>query len=268
MNNRHIIHPFEIDIFIPELNLGIEYDGLYYHSERVRPNMYYMLKEKVSLIKSANTRVIFINEQDWHDNMDICKSRICSALGKNKKIFARNCVVREISSVDSAKFINDNHMQGNVNASMRFGLFNNDSLVAVMTFAKPRFSTEDIEILRYCSLRNTNIIGGAGKLFAHLRANYKFNSVVSYSDDRWGDGSLYKNLGFEKSESTGLSYFYFGKNKILSRYQCQKSKLPKLLDTFDQTKTEKENMQMNGYYRVWERGNTKWIFHHQGITNK
>jgi hypothetical protein len=133
-----------------------------------------------------------------------------------------------------------------------------------MTFAKNRFKKEsnEIEMVRFCNLLNTNIIGGASKLFKHFLLNYNIDKlpIISFADRRFFNGELYKNLGFNFIKNTSPSYIYWKDNKILNRMSCQKHKLNKLLDIFDINKTEYENMLSNGWRRVWDSGNTKWIF--------
>jgi hypothetical protein len=36
----------EIDIYLPDLNLGLEFNGLYYHSDKFKENNYHINKTK------------------------------------------------------------------------------------------------------------------------------------------------------------------------------------------------------------------------------
>ena len=84
--------------------------------------------------------------------------------------------------------------------------------------------------------------------------------VISFSDRRFFKGILYKTLGFKFEKHTSPSYIYWKNDKILNRMSCQKHKLNKLLEKFDNNKTEYENMVSNGWKRVWDSGNAKWIY--------
>jgi hypothetical protein len=246
---------------MPEQNLGIEYDGLYYHSERCRPDIKTALTKKIAAIKHVpGLKVIFIGESDWIRNPDIVKSRLSSALGHNTRIQARRTAVREIDSATAATFFKQTHIQGSVPASVYLGLYSGTELVAAASFCRPRFGVADFELLRYSSRLFTNVIGGAGKLIAAFRAQHPSASILSYSDDKWGSGQLYEKLGFQNTGSTGLSYFYVStRGEIVSRFAAQKSRLSRLLDSYDASKTERENMEAAGYSRVWEPGNTRWL---------
>lgn len=71
----------EIDILIPELRLGIEYDGLYYHSTlKVKPDYHI---EKLKIINKAGYRLINIFEDEWHTRMDDVKEFLKATISGN-----------------------------------------------------------------------------------------------------------------------------------------------------------------------------------------
>ena len=67
-------------------------------------------------------------------------------------------------------------------------------------------------------------------------------------------------LDFKFDKYTSPSYIYWKDNVILSRMSCQKHKLHKILETFNDTLSEYENMKSNGWKRVWDSGNAKWVY--------
>ena len=96
---------------------------------------------------------------------DIVKNKIKNILGLNtKKIYARDCIIREVSAAEKDAFLEINHIQGKDTCCIREGLFYQDELVAVMTFSKPRISlsgTKDkyeYELSRFAT--SINITGG------------------------------------------------------------------------------------------------------------
>jgi hypothetical protein len=133
-----------------------------------------------------------------------------------------------------------------------------------MTFSKNRFKKDsnEMEMVRFCNKLNYNIIGGASKLFSYFNKNInnKNLNIISFSDRRFFDGNLYLNLGFEFIKNTSPSYIYWKDNIILNRMSCQKHKLNKILNNFNPNKTEYMNMIDNGWRRVWDSGNGKWLF--------
>ena len=130
------------------------------------------------------------------------KSRINGLLGLNNRIFARKCIIKEISNNDAATFLNENHIQGSCVSKYRYGLYFNDELISIMTFGKSRFSDE-FELLRFCNKLNINVVGGASRLFNHFLNNHdEIVEVISYADRCWSKGNLYEKLGFIKDGIT------------------------------------------------------------------
>jgi hypothetical protein len=181
---------------------------------------------------------------------------IRSKLVLSKRIYARNTTVREVSSTVTKQFLSMNHLQGQSNSSINLGLYHHGDLVALMTFGKPRFNSNyDWELIRYCGLLETNVVGGASKLLKHFRKNYE-GSILSYANREHSNGKLYEALGFKLINEAQPNYQWWKGNQMLKRYATQKHKLPKLLnESFDGSKTESENMFANGYRRIWDCGN-------------
>lgn len=259
LSNRTILEGLEIDIYLPKLNLGIEYNGEYWHSEAKKGRNYHL--DKTKLAESKGIRLVHIFEHEWLQKQEIVKSRLLGMLQQNYKLGARLCNIRELTFSDVRSFLNENHLQGaGSSSSINLGLYHKDDLVAVMTFSKPRFNCNyDYELIRYASLTGINIQGGASKLLKYFTNNYK-GSIISYSDKRWSQGNLYTTIGFEFSHSSDPSYFYAKNNEILSRYKCQKHRLKELLpDLYKDELTETEIMTNAGFNKVFDCGNDVWI---------
>jgi hypothetical protein len=96
-------------------------------------------------------------------------------------------------------------------------------------------------------------------MFNYFKKKHK-GKIISYANLRWSNGNLYKQLGFKFEDFTIPNYFYFKKQKIFSRIQCQKHKLKDILDTFDKNKSEFQNMFDNGFSIFYDSGNLKFIF--------
>ena len=216
---------------------------------------------KFKVYKENNIHLINIFENDWNDSKEIVKSIIKSKLGLNNKIYARKCEIREINNDLYRKFVELNHIQGYSPASIRIGLFYNNTLVGISSFSKSRHDKNiQYENIRTCFLKNYNIIGGNDKLFKYFIRNYNPENIVSFCDLSYFNGNSYLNIGYKLKSITEPSYFYFKGNKTLSRVQCQKHKLEKKLDKFDENLSEYDNMLNNGYMRVWNTGNYKFIW--------
>ena len=260
-NYRGLISPQEVDIYIPSHNLAIEFNGLYWHSESQGKDKRYHL-DKTLACNEQGVRLVHIFEDEWRDKRQIVQNRLKHLLGITPyKIFARRCEVRNVPNYLATKFLNKYHIQGAVNASVNLGLFYKNRLVALMTFSKSRFNKNyDYELLRYCTIGNFTIIGGADKLFAYFKRNYDFSSIVSYADRRWSDGNLYRKLNFIEVSSSAPAYYYTTGEERFNRVKFQKHKLANILEVFDPTLSEFENMVINGYHRVWDCGNLCFKF--------
>ena len=260
-NSRKIISPLELDIYIPDHNLAIEYDGLYWHSSEYKDKYYHL--NKTDLCQEKSIQLFHIFENEWLDTNKqiIWKSIIKNKLGQSERIYARKTKVATVSSVERKDFLNMNHLQGNCVSSVNLGLYLEDELVSLMTFGKSRYNKNvDWELLRFCNKRDHSVVGGASKLLKAFRRE-NVGSIISYADKRRSTGGLYKALGFELSHESPPNYFYFmnGSTKLESRIKYQKHKLKKVLDKFDSELTESENMYNNKYCKIYDCGNSVWI---------
>ena len=254
----------ELDIYIPSYNLAIELNGIFWHSETCGKDRKYHLN-KTEICFNKNIQLIHIIDQEWVLKKDIIKSMLLNKIGKiSNKVYARKCEIREIPTDELKVFLNTNHIQGYAHSSINIGLYYNNELVSVMTFGKNRFkkNSNEWEMVRFCNKLNYNIIGGASKLFKHFIKTYNEDNlnIISFSDRRFFSGKLYENLSFKFDKFTSPSYIYWKSSTILNRMACQKHKLPKLLDKFSIELSEYQNMKNNGYNRLWDCGNSKWIF--------
>jgi len=264
-NNKTLLKPQELDIYIPSLNIAIECDGLYWHSEVMGAKNRVYHYNKTIHCESKGVSLIHVFENDWHQKNEVIKSVLNNILGKPSfKIYARNCEVKLITSnkiVES--FLNNNHVQSTAVSSVKIGLYHDSQLISVMTFGKSRFDKNyEWEMVRFCNLLNFSIVGGASKMFNFFIKNYNPKSIVSYNDRRYFTGKIYSKLGFEFVENTNPNYWYVidSYKTLKNRMNFQKHKLKHILPTFDSTLTEWENMKNHGYDRIWDCGNGKWKY--------
>ena len=257
-NDRTVLDGLELDIVLPDVNIAIEYNGSYWHNEDRVGEVYHL--NKTEQAKAEGYHLIHIFDWEWKNKQNIVKSRIKSALNiYSTKIYARNTEVREIDFPYT--FLQENHLQGaGVRTKYNLGLFKDNTLVAVMTFGVPRFSsTYDYELIRFCSLLDTKVVGGASKLLTAFRKKFT-GSIISYSDRRWSVGSLYKHLGFTHIRDSKPNYKYIKGSHILSRYQCTKEALKaRFPSTWSETKSETQMMTEAGWNKVFDSGNGVWV---------
>lgn len=269
IRDRQTICPFELDILIPSKKIAFEYNGNFWHSDAMLTyrkgnttesdiKRYHLNKTK--LCKEKGIRLIHIFEYEWEDKEK--KRRLenfltDTLLAENRtRVYARNCTIKEIPYKEASSFLEENHLQGKDNSSVRIGLFYNDTLVACMTFCKPRFSKKyNWELSRFVVKSGYSVIGGGGKLLNYFRKNHN-GSIISYSDVAKMTGDLYRTLGFKESEPSEPNYVWIKGNTVLTRYQTQKHKLLKLGFEGD---TEEDIMRGRGFLKLYDCGNYVFV---------
>lgn len=258
-NDRKILNGKELDIYIPELKIAFEFNGLYWHSEYFKNKNFH--RNKYDECNLKNIDLIFIWEDDWNYKKDIIKSMILNKLGKiSNKIYARKTKIKEINDNKLIrKFLDNNHIQGFSKSSIKIGLFYEDELVSLMTFGNRRINkNKEFELIRFCSKLNTNVVGGANKLFNYFKQNFDYDDIYSYSDNSFFNGDLYKNLNFKFLNETSTNYYWVVNNKRYHRFVFNKKSLIK--KGFDKNLTEVEIMHSINNYRIWSNGQKKWIY--------
>jgi len=272
INDRKLIKPLEIDLLNEEYKIGIEYNGLMWHSFGIsKHSMFNKPTEdknrhlnKTLLLEEKGYTLLHIFENEWLDKnkKSIWVSIIEDKLNKNIKIGARKCIIKEVETKEARKFVDENHLQGYCNSSIKIGLYYRDNLMSIMTFGKSRFNKDiEYELIRFCTKKSYTLQGGGSKMLNYFEKTYKPKSLISYANRRWSKGNFYIKSGFTFSHDTKPNYFYFHpkENILWSRNKFQKHKLKGLLATFNPKDTETINMFNNNYRKIYDSGNKVFI---------
>lgn len=255
-NDRKVLNGKEIDVLIPDLNIGIEFNGVYWHSEKFKGKKFH--KDKFQLAKDKNVRLLQVWEDDWDNKQDIVKSHIKHVLGiSSKKVFARNTFVNVIEKFDASDFLNSHHIQGFVGSSVYIGLFDKSSgdLVAVGAFVKNK---SDYTLTRYAT--SVHVVGGHSKVVNFFENNYDFKRLVTFADLSFSDGGLYEKTGWVNDGFVPPDYSYVIGNKRFHKFGFRLSKFkndPNLL--FEDGLSERELAELNGFERIWDAGKIRFI---------
>ena len=255
LNDRNILNGLELDIYLPDLNLAFEINGLFWHCEKMKPNDYHLNKTDLCLEK--NIDLIHIWEDDINFKFNAVINIINSKLNLNKKIFGRKTLLKEVDN-NTAKLFHENyHIQGgNVLNNLKtknYGLFYNDELLTVMSFCKKRHfigGNHDYELLRLSTKLNYTVVGGASKMLNEFKKHNK-GLLISYCDKSRSNGNVYNKIGFNLINTTSPGYFYFKKDIKINRFKLRKSELIKLGGI---GKTEHELALNLKYYRIYDCG--------------
>lgn len=264
---RTVIAPKEIDVWVPEHKLGIEYHGLFWH---VDSNVDDVHRKKWEAAAAAGVRLLQVFEDEWRDRQPIVRARIAAMLGFGERRHARKLELRALAWRDAATFLADTHLQGRGTAgTANYGLFDADTLVAVATFGRARTGAMTKakgegawEVLRYASVGR--VVGGFGRLLARFEAEHLPRSLSSYCDLRFGDGRLYTATGFMMQRISEPDYWWVPPPFVrrVSRYEVQKHKMekhPELGAFYAPGKTEKQICEEAGWERISGVGNQRWL---------
>ena len=266
VTNKRVVGNLELDIYIPDYNIGVECNGIYWHSDQVKPKDYHYHKYKT--YKNSDIQVLSIWE-DWIKNKSkIVESILLSKLGiYQNKIFARQCTVSLIDYNECKTFLENNHIQGNSNSSVRIGLYYMGELKSVMCFSKKRRSMignktkneNEWELTRFCTELNTIVVGGASRLLNFFIKNYSPKIIVSFASHDISNGSIYKKLNFECVSEYNSSYWYVCNKSYIRyhRYVFRKSELIKM--GYDKNMSEFQIMVNLPYYRIYDSGQSKYV---------
>lgn len=222
-NYRKALNGLEIDIFCPEYQIGVEYNGLYYHSEKFLPKKYHL--EKTKLSEEKNIRLIHIWEDDWRERPEIVKSMLKHAFGLTEhKAHARKLKVLTLDKNSLfMDFFNDNHIEGHVISSVAFALVDaNSEILACLSMRTPIHYKGCKEISRFAIKRGYSIPGAFPKLFKVAKLwteKQNCSKIVTYSHRSHGTGNLYEKNGFQFLKNTPLDYWYTDGTNRMNRFK-------------------------------------------------
>ena len=255
-SNRKLISPKELDIFIPSLNVAIEYNGCWWHSTNSGKSNLHQ-KEKYDLCRNKGIRLITIYDDEWLSNKNLVKEKLKTILNisDSKKIHARKCIIKTIDYKIKNIFFNENHIQGSVKSSINIGLYYDNELVSVLSF---KLNKNNHELVRYAT--KYNVIGGFSKLLSYFKYNYEWNKIVTFADLRWHTGNVYLKSGFIIDGYLPPDYEYVvnGKrsHKFNYRKKCISTKFPNLYNSLE---TEEENMKRIGIPKIYDCGKIRFV---------
>ena len=263
-NSKKIIPPKELDIYISNKNLAIEFNGVHWHDENHVDKNYHLTKTNMCNKKGID--LIHVFEDDWLYKKEMVKSMIASRLGIYKeKIFARKCQIKEIEKDQAKIFFDENHLQGFTYGDLYLGLTFNDELIQCICINKKGWHDGNVELTRMVTKLNTQVIGGFSKLMKHISDYIEYKSITSYVYKAWFNGKGYIESGFKIVKENNPSYSYVVNGRRIHKSHFRKNKIKKMyergeLKFYDSNKTEHENMIENKIYRIYDCGTMKVIY--------
>ncbi len=256
--DKKLIYPYFLDIYLPNKRIAIEYNGVYWHSE------YFLEKDahhrKWSLCKDKNVQLIQIWEDEWNYNKELIKQMLAYKLKTNdsQKIAARKTYLNQIEYFQASTFLQQNHIQHEAKGSHYLALKdkNTDEIVAVMVLKKE--PDNNLNIVRFATSKT--VMGGFTKLLKNAEKMYKPNSFITFSDNSISDGALYQQTGFIKDKEISPDYMYVVKGQRQHKfgYRLKRFKNDPNLQHIPGL-TEHQLAQLNNLPRIYDAGKIKWV---------
>jgi very-short-patch-repair endonuclease len=256
-NDRTVISPLELDVFIDTHKLAIEINGAYWHHDKgsLRP-----LIDKTRAAASSGVQLLHFWAHEINENMGAVSSIILAKLGLHTRQYARKLRIKQVSAADAAAFLRAHHLAGYARAKLHLALTDKTDIAAVASFSPNRFQKNGTwELVRFAS--EGLVVGGLSRLISEFQRRVTA-TLISFADARYSTGAAYKTVGFKEEGLTKPNYFYIKGSSRLHRQQAMKHKLPSFLSVFDAGLTEYENMSNNGWLRCSDCGSYKFILTH------
>lgn len=253
-STKKVISPYELDIYIPEMKLAVEFNGLYWHSTEYRDKMYH--RNKYEACRDKGIQLIMIWEDDWRDRQNIVKSMLKHKIGVSdkKRVPARKTNVKKISKQEADKFLSDHHIQGFSSGTYYLGLEHENKLVAVSVFKRTH---RILELIRFST--SCVVSGGQSKIISWVDKNIDYDKMITFADLAVSDGTLYEKSGWIKDKELRPDYKYVvgGHRKHKFGYRKKRFELDPDL-RFEEGKTELELASMNNLHRIYDCGKIRY----------
>lgn len=257
--DRTLLNGKEVDIVIPSKKLGIEYNGVIWHSEKFGKDRNYHLN-KLNVCKEKGYSLIQIFEDEYTLHKDIVQSKLRHMLGGDNdlpRIMGRKCCIQEIPNNLAKDFLNQYHIQGFSPSTIYLGAFYKDELIAVMTFKIDNNEKNTWNLTRFASNNNYLCQGIGGKIFKYFINIYSPNEVKTFLDRRWewkAENNIYAKIGFTFDSIIPPNYTYTdGHSKRMHKFGFRKN-IVNAKYGIDKSLTEREMADKLNLFRVWDCG--------------
>jgi hypothetical protein len=254
-NVRTVIPPYELDILVPEQALAIEFNGLYWHSEKFKERWYHHAKWKACA--EAGIQLVQIWEDDWLHRQAVVEKMLLHKMGasSDRRVYARQAVVDVNIPVSEARaFLVENHLQGFAAATIHCGLRSAGGLVALMSLKK---NGDGWDLVRYAT--SLGVPGGFSKLLSVFRKEYS-GVIKTFADLTVSNGDLYRSIGFVEDGFIPPDYKYVIGNERRHKFNYRLDRFrddPNLL--YEEGRTERELADLNGFLRIWDAGKLRFV---------
>jgi hypothetical protein len=254
---------FSLDLYLPDLNLAIEHNGLYWHSTLEHPDPLYHLS-KTEACESLGIRLIHIWEDDWNTHRSLMESKLLHIMGQNWSLpvcHARQCTVKVPTSTDKRVFYEQNHIKGDGQGQVTYGLQDSKGIWRAMVTFKSTATPGVYDLNRFATDITVRVPGAFSKLLKHFQRNHVYSEIYTFADRCWSDGKVYEQTGFIKTGITPPAFHGVENNfctRISRRAYTHERLSRRFPATYDSSLTQLENMAAAGIPVIWDCGNYKF----------
>jgi hypothetical protein len=252
---HHSSRAKELDLYSPEHSIGIEHNGLWFHSELFRSRRYHL--DKTEMYAAQGVRVIHIWGHWWSARKEQVKGFLRSMFQKNTIVYARKTELRQIDKHIAWDFVDKHHIQpANRRTRLALGLFHEGCLISVATFSAHHRNNNEIVLDRFCGDGEHTIVGGLSRVSKYAYEHFKC-PIYTWADRCISDGNGYEQSGWVKVNTSAPSYFYWNSStKQIASKQSRRKKaaLP------PEGTTEHQFALSEGWLQIYDCGKYKFKF--------
>ena len=215
----------ELDIYCPDNNFAIEFNGLIWHSEKYKEDKNYHIN-KTNACLDKNITLLHIWEDKYEEHRDIYYSII-----KNKLNLSDNFVksyktkVKKLTLEEIEEFFTNNHLDGNSKCITGFGLYYNNKLIQAISVKKSsKKYNKYLEIVRFATSLNYNVVNGECKLLktvCNYAKNNNYKGIVYYDNVDFGVKTN-KKYKLKFAGITECDYCYTNGNRKFTKEEVLK----------------------------------------------
>lgn len=253
-NDRTLLGGLELDVYLPQYKLGIEYNGNYWHSIKFSSNPRRHFKKR-QFSEAKGIRLLQFRSDEWVNKRGVVESLLKSILGISpQRFFARKLEIKKVSTKIASNFLIENHLIGSCGTAVsNVGLYTPEGvLVQLFSYQIKESNHSILECTRICSLKNHSIVGGVSKLMKYvISRNDSIQQVVSFVDLRYANGHSLVKLGFIL-RNTSLGWGWTDGKFWFNRRTCRANMDSRKL-------TQAQHAEELGLYKLWDAGQAKYV---------
>jgi len=201
---------YELDFYLEGYNLGIEFHGLYWHSELHKDKFYH--QKKWAYFNEMGIEVIQIFENEWVHMSHIIKSIIKKKL--NITNYVSNFIIKEVDSSEYLKFAKSNSLYFVEAGSITLGIYASDGLMEIISM-NPK-EDECWEVISHISRVNYHVNDSMSHLIKFIKSEYSCVGIQMKVDLRFGDD----NMNLSEIELLDPNCYWWEKNSTQLTRKC------------------------------------------------